>query len=423
VISTVRFRRLLAASGLSSIGDGMLAVALPLVALRLTGDARIVGGLVAVQHLPWLVAAPLSGAVVDRYDLRRLAVLGDLGRAACVGVLAGAVLAGTGGIALLYVIALVTGVLETVSVGVAHAALPAVVAPADLAAANGRLDATTTAGELFLGPILGAALFTVEPALPIFLDAVSFVASAALLFTAVQRRTAAARDAESNGLARSVVTALRWYRQHPLLPGLTALVGTLAFAQAIVFATLVLYARDEVGISEGRYGVFLAAGAAGTVLGGIVAGRARSRRGTAGVLRAAIAGGALAYGLLALASEPALATLGLAVLGGAVAVGNAVTVAFRQRTVPAAMLGRAGNLFRTFVFGAWPLGALVGGALTERFDARLSMVLAAGIHLAVLAVASVGFLPRLAAAERATIETAVVRPLEDPARAGQGGRR
>ncbi len=66
------FGRLWSASLVTNLGDGAFLAAGPLLVASLSTDPLAVGAAVAVQQLPWLLFALVSGAVVDRVDRRRL---------------------------------------------------------------------------------------------------------------------------------------------------------------------------------------------------------------------------------------------------------------------------------------------------------------------------------------------------------------
>ena len=70
----------------------------------------------------------------------------------------------------------------------------------------------------------------------------------------------------------------------------------------------------------------------------------------------------------------------------AVAVGNVANLTLRQRIIPNELLGRVGNVVRFFIFGAMPLGALVGGFLVAWFGVRAPFAGAALLQLVAVAV-------------------------------------
>lgn len=55
----------------SNLSDGFRAAAFPLVAATLTRDPMLVAGVTVAQVVPWVVAGPLAGVVVDRVDRGR----------------------------------------------------------------------------------------------------------------------------------------------------------------------------------------------------------------------------------------------------------------------------------------------------------------------------------------------------------------
>ena len=72
---------LLAATGTSAVGDGLVFVALPLLAVTLTSRPILIAGVAVAGKLPWLVVSLPAGALADRVDRRRLAVTVEVLRA------------------------------------------------------------------------------------------------------------------------------------------------------------------------------------------------------------------------------------------------------------------------------------------------------------------------------------------------------
>jgi MFS family permease len=64
--------RLWAAACVSFIDDGIYAPALPLLAATLTRDPLGVASVEVASQLPWLLFALPAGALVDRWDRRRV---------------------------------------------------------------------------------------------------------------------------------------------------------------------------------------------------------------------------------------------------------------------------------------------------------------------------------------------------------------
>src|SRR5215471_4826012 len=97
-----RFWRLFGANAVSAVGDGMVLVAFPLLALTLTTSPVLIAGVAIAGRLPALCFSIPVGALVDRVDRRRLVVLINVVRIVVLSVFAGAVLAGHDSLLALY---------------------------------------------------------------------------------------------------------------------------------------------------------------------------------------------------------------------------------------------------------------------------------------------------------------------------------
>jgi MFS family permease len=156
------FWQLWSASALSNLADGLVKIALPLVAVTLTDSPGLVAGITLAVTLPWLLFALPAGALADRVDRRRAMVAADLARVAAVAVLAVPLVLGlessTAALWALYAMALLLGTAETVYDTSAQSILPQVVPRDRLPRANGRLIAAELTANKFVGPPLGGLL-------------------------------------------------------------------------------------------------------------------------------------------------------------------------------------------------------------------------------------------------------------------------
>ena len=124
--------------------------------------------------------------------------------------------------------------------------------------ANGVLTGTEAATEHLAGPVIGTWLFAMSKAVPFFADAIATVLSC---FPFVRFRSKAPRPEGSSASAWEGARLLFADRR---LRTLLLLMGSLAGLQGMEAGVLVLLATTEWGVREGAYGIFLAAGAAGT---------------------------------------------------------------------------------------------------------------------------------------------------------------
>jgi MFS family permease len=243
--------------------------------------------------------------------------------------------------------------------------------------ANGVLTGTEAGAEHLAGPIVGTSLFAAAASVPFFADAIAMVLSCLPL---VRFRTTAPRETESS---TSVWEGVRLLFADRRLRVLVLMVGSLAGLQGMETGVLVLLATTLWGVHTGAYGVFLATGAVGNLLGSVVTDRLVRRFGSAPTLIATAVVSGVAYLVMASANAWQLAAPAYFVLGTAVGIGSVVAISLRQRLTPGDLMGRVGSAWRGLVWGAAPVGALLAGGLAAIGGLRLPIVLAGVLQIVV----------------------------------------
>jgi MFS family permease len=370
------------AAALANVGDGIRLAAFPLLAASLTADPLGVAAVTAGQALPWLVTGLLAGSLADRRGARTLLVWSDTARVVVLAALVVAVAAGRASVPLVVAASFLLGVGETVRDTAAQTALPGLVSQRLLERANGRLVAGEIVGNEFVGPPVGAALFVVGAALPFAANGASLALAVMLVLTlpltVVSRRTTEAVSTAGQGVA----AGLRWLARHRTLRTLTAVSAAVAAADSAWFAILVLYAEQRLGTGPLGFGILLAVGAVGGLLGSFVADRLVAGRRHRAVITWSLAITAGIPVLLAVTSQWWAAVLVIVVTSGSFAVLNVTATSLRQRTVPPDLLGRVVAASRTAVLGAGALGALLGGALATVVGVTAPFVLSGLVAVA-----------------------------------------
>ncbi|MGW3960246.1 MFS transporter [Amycolatopsis sp. NPDC005003] len=390
-----RLRWLLTSSAASHLGDGIGKVALPLLATTLTRDPVLIAGLSATQFLPWLLFAAVAGALVDRIDRRRAMIVANTARAAAVGALAVLVAAGGMTIWLVYLTALIIGTAETIADSAANALIPAVVGDGSLDAANSKLQACEIVGQTFLGGPVGSLTFALFAALPFVLNSAGFaIAAAVLLGLAGTYRGKPEAPVEPAKLRTELADGLRWLRGHPLLLRLVVVAGLLSLVSELAQAQLVLYALEDLHLSDATFGLFAFVGGIGGLLGAGVAPRLVQATGRLPVVAGGILCCGLGFGGMGLVRSPVAAAALFGLFAAAVVAVNVVLATARHTLVPGELLGRVLGVWRTVVWGAIPLGALLGGVLTERLGSAARTFAVSGAAMLVIAAFAFGALRR-----------------------------
>lgn len=372
------YKKLWTASTISNLGDGVTLVAAPLLAASLTRDPLLVAGAVFVKQLAWLMFSLHAGALIDRLDRRLLMGYVDFFRTAAIGFLGGAVLFDFASIPLLYAVFFLIGAAEPLFDNASVAVLPEVVNRENLQKANGRLFAAQIVMGEFVGPPFGGFLFATAVALPFLLDAGTFAAAAALVLALRGRfRVERPQGAATTTLLQEIGEGLRWLAGHRILLSLSLVLGAAGFAVEGVFAILVLYAQEILGLEEVGFGVLMTAFAAGGVAGSLLAERVSGLLGTGRTISVIFLLEAAAFATLALTTNPFLAGAMIALDALAGTVWNVVTISLRQELIPERLLGRVFSAFRMVGFGGMALGALVSGLLAREFGLTIPYWVAA----------------------------------------------
>ncbi len=349
------------AASVSFAGDGIAEGAMPLLAASLTRDPRLVALVNALTMLGWVILGLVSGVVVDRVD--KLGLMGrvDVARALVMGGFAALVLAGHVSIALLYVTALALGLLAPFFDNASSSVVPELVEDRHLERANALTQGSLAVGANLVGPPVGALLFVLVSGAPFVLDAVSFAVAAVLVLLVARRGPRRERPVHVGTGWAQLVEGVRFLAGDRVLRTLALAVGAVNAVVGGVVAVLVLFVLEVLALPEAAYGWVVAAFAVGGVLGALT---------TAGLVRrigqrAAVLGSLLGFALSAMAlglttSVPAVVVI-LVVAGLGGTVWNVVTMSYRQRVVPPALLGRVTSAYRLTAFVSIPVGAAGAG--------------------------------------------------------------
>lgn len=381
------YRKLWTASAISNLGDGVRWTALPLLGASITHDPAKIAAIDLFATLPWFLFALLAGALVDRWDKRMAMAIANGFRFLLVVGLALATLWGSGTLVIVYVVGFLMGCAETIFDNSAQSILPAVVRKDQLEKANGRMYAVEIINNQFVGPPLGGFLFAAAAAAPFFLDSASFLISA-LLIAALMGSFKSPRDADllKTTLRTDITEGLKWLWNHRLIRSLAIMLGIWNGVTMACFSIFVLYALEILDLNEVGYGVLLAAGTVGSLLGTMAASRL-SKAGPGRTLIAMVILGAVSSLGIALTSSPVVVAVMSVASGFAGIVWNVITVSLRQAIIPDRLLGRVNSVYRLLGWGSMPIGAAIGGIMASSMGLRSPFYLQFGV-LVVMAIAA-----------------------------------
>jgi MFS family permease len=380
------FRLLFAGYATSIVGDRALFVVLGIWTLELTGSTAAGGLAFAFLALAGFLA-PLAGLLADRFPRRRVLVVNDLATAALVLCLL--FVHGAGDVWIIYAVAAGYGFSQQVGTAARSGFVAGMVSDDLLPAANGLLESARS-GIRIVAPLIGAGLYVAGGGAAVaWLDAATFVVSAACLLRLRAPDIASARGRV--GFAELAAGFRHLWRTPDLRRPLTWMtVGAVGIGAAEVIPFAVVH--DGLHADGSFLGVLGAFHGAGAIVGGIGAGRLIDRLGELRSATLALGLGALGMALFAVPSLPAVFAgsflFGLCLSGGMVSMFTLI-----PRRTPADLRGRVAAATEMLMSTPY-VGAIAGAAVAvDHIDYRIvtlfgtAMLAICAVRLAAIAAA------------------------------------
>ena len=382
--------KLATGQGISAFGSQITLLALPLTAVVMLGASPVEMGVLGTAQLsPFLLFGLVVGAWVDRTRRRPVLIAADLGRAVLLASIPLAMLLDVASVAYLCIVAFLTSSLSVFASTAYQSYLPSVVPRERLVEANGTLESSRALARV-AGPSLGGGLVQLVTApVAILVDALSFVVSALLLMAIRTPEPEPTPRGRRAGLTGEIAEGLRLVLSHRIL--CTVAIGTAigGFFDSMLVAVFVLYLTRELALEPATIGLLFATAGGGAVLGAALVGRFTSRLGVGPTIRLATVALGLGYAAIPLAAElrsiaMTLLLVAASLTGFGGTVYNVSLLSLRQGAAPDHLLGRVNGTMQFLVWGAMPVGALLGGTLAGLIGLRETVtIVAIGVQVAV----------------------------------------
>ncbi len=360
------FRLFVAGRAVSTVGDVVTRIGIPILVLDQNGSGAMLGVIGALQTAPALFFGLIAGALADRFDKRATMIAADIGSALFTALIPLAHLLHLDVLMVTAVVALPIGLLRVLYLAAYSAAIPEIVGREDLPRAMSLLR-MVEAGANVVGPALvGFLVVRLGAATTMTFDAISFAVSAAAL-TALPRLPAVLSSA-SKSLKRDVAEGLRFVARHRLLRSIILLWSAVTVATAGMLPVMMFWATQDLKVDMRWVGLAMSIFAAGSIAGAIVISRVAKEHLGSGMLIGILVYGTVLIGVSSAAgagSQMVLFAL-LAVTGGAAF--GAMNVAYYTLlplASPRALVGRVGSTAKTVAQASQSLGMMATGAALE----------------------------------------------------------
>lgn len=367
------YRRYFTGQVVSLSGNWMQTVAEVWLILSLTDNGFAVGITTALQFLPILLAGAWGGAIADRFSKRSLLLVTQAAMMVPPLILFAVTASGAVQPWMVFALVFMRGSLIAIDNPARQAFVMEIVGRERIVNAV-SLNSVIVHSARVVGPALAGILIATVGVAPCFgLNAATFVVMIWALWSIDGKSVDAAPRANRDD--RGVMDAVRHVRATPELGVpllLMAIVGTLGLNFHVV---LPLLAKLTFAGGATSYAVLVSSMGLGSVIGALVTGA----RGQTGL--GVIAFSALGFGTMALlaALMPSLATeIPILALLGASAVTFAAAInSTLQLVVSPEMRGRVMALYTVVFLGSTPIGGPLVGWISESYDPRWALAMAA----------------------------------------------
>jgi DHA3 family macrolide efflux protein-like MFS transporter len=379
------FRTVWLAQFVSVFGDFLaLFGVISAITFRMHGSPADVALVTVAYTAPVALISPVAGVLVDRWPIKRVMIASDLLRA----LLAASLVLGHS----VPQIALSMAALGLVSSFFAPAQAVAVrvlVAQEDLLSANALLQQAFFVVRIVSPAVAGALVAWLTEKACFWLDAGTFVFSAAMISTLVIVRAAA--PAKERHLGRDFLEGNRFIFTHREL-GFAFVASAMAMLVLSSFSPLIsIYIRDTLGAGPRLYGLISSMVGIGLIVGTTLVRKASEKW----AVTTLILGGLVCLGagaaLLGAFHSVVAAGASTFTIGFAIAFVIVPGTTLSQKATPPQMQGRVSSTFLSLFSLAQVLGLVVSGALAVQLTVR-GLFLAAGGVMLLLALAGRTFL-------------------------------
>ncbi len=346
----------------SSVGTRVSQLAFPLLVLALTHSPAQAGLIAALRGLPYALFILPAGAMVDRWNRKRVMILCDAGRAVALGSIPVALLLGHLTIIQLCIVSLVEGTLFTFFNLAETACLPQVVSKEQLTSAVAQNSVIDSVSGM-VGPSFGGILYGLGRAVPFLSDAISYIVSVLSLFF-IKAQFQEEREVEALHLWKEIGEGFSWLWHNPMIRFIALLTSGLILP-VVGYGLIIIVLAQKQHATSFEIGLILAGGGVGSIVGAMIVAPLRRRFGFGKMMIGSTWLWALTWLFFALAPNPLLLGVATAVSFIVVPIYMSVQFGYRLSIIPDHLQGRVNSVFRLIAFGSEPIGLALTGFLIQ----------------------------------------------------------
>ena len=365
------FRLFFAGQLISLIGTWMQNVAQAWLVYRLTGSPVLLGAAGFASQIPVFLLAPVGGVVADRYSRHRLVIATQTASMLLAFALAALTLSGAVRVWHIFALSALLGVVNSFDIPARQAFIVGLVAKADLMNAIALNSSMFNASRVVGPAIAGILVAGIGEGWCFFANGASYIAViAGLLLMRVARHEPAAQ--QGSPLSR-MAEGFRFVMEHPPVHALLVLLGVVSLTGMPYAVLMPIFAHRILHGGARALGLLMGSTGIGALAAALTLASRRELKGLGRwVAFAALGFGA---GLVAFSfsrifwlSAAILALCGFAMM---IQMGSSNTLI--QSMSPDRLRGRVMSVYSMMFMGMAPFGALLAGAVADRWGAPFTV--------------------------------------------------
>jgi MFS family permease len=371
---------------ISLIGTWMQTVAQSWLVYKLTGSGLLLGAVGFASQIPVFLIAPIGGITADRVNRQRIVIATQTFSMLLAFVLAALTLTGKIQVWHVFVLAALLGMVNAFDIPGRQSFLVDMVGKEDLMNAI-ALNSSMFNGARVIGPaVAGVLVARLGEGWCFFANAVSYIA--VIVGLLLMRVHAAPRVSRGSPLA-NIVEGFRFVehtapiRTLLLLLGVVSVTGMPYVVLMPIFADRVLHGGGQefaslIGahdLGAVRLGILMGAAGVGALLGALTLAMRSGTKGLGRWVTVCCAGFGVSLMLFAASKSFWLSVALLLPVGYFIMLQMAASNTLIQAMVPDELRGRVMAVYSMMFMGMAPIGALLGGAISDRLGAPVTVAM------------------------------------------------
>lgn len=374
-LSNKNFMLLWIGQTISNFGDAVYSIAIMWYVMSVTGSAEQMGVSLICSYLPIVLLSPVAGIVADRYDRKKILVICDLLSGVFVSIVAVLAFKNQLKIWEIYIISLIISSIAAFFGPCIKALIPEVVEKATLIKANSMNQVTTYMCQMLGTSIAGILIALISVKGLFIINSISFIISA-IFNTYIKLDHLEVKKEKMHCFIGEIKDGIKYCLSIKEIMYFMLIAGIIInFCTAPIELYIPIFSKKVLEGNSSIYGLLMAAIAVGGVLAAAMITSISKIIKKYYLLTIGIVGEGISIIFFGMSRNFIVAFISLTLLGMFVAITNIALSTIVQTIVPNNIMGRIAGFMSMLAGITVPLGYLVGGIVSEKYEVTMIMAI------------------------------------------------